>query len=167
MPLFQPGQKAAVALLGIERIGTEYEQHGFFRIGLLPRVVLQDVTLDLRSTEGVTAMVERLQRLLSPDRPTRAPFELRGFAIRKGTNAAPLVEASFVRGGRNGIRFSNVTLRRADGNTLMLREARLTKGGDSQFWLEAPPLRLPLLEPPRAADATSTFTPAQVTSETS
>lgn len=156
LPVYGSQRSTPLALLRTGRIHTEWEQHGVFRIGALPRVIIEEVTLELQPNPDPAAVLERLRELATRRRFDRSPVELRRFALRAGTNAPPLLEAAVVRLDRNGTRLSQVVLRRPGVEVLTCGQARLTFGADARFWLEAPTHRYPLDWPEPASDRLET-----------
>jgi hypothetical protein len=54
MPVYVRGHSQAAAVLRIERISAEYQRKGFFRIGLLPQIVAEGVSIELRQSGALT-----------------------------------------------------------------------------------------------------------------
>jgi hypothetical protein len=152
VPIFPKQQQTPVAVLRTGRIHTEWEQRGFFRIGVLPRVVLEDVILDLRATDDIPAAMNQVGERLSADRPDRCPVELRRFTLVTTTNAQPLLEAASVRFDRGRTSLAGIVLRREDGTTLRLRRALLTTDDQAQINLVTGTHRYPVKQPRKASD---------------
>jgi hypothetical protein len=86
-------QPAAVMRAG--RIYTDYQRKGFFRIGVLPIAVMEDVTFELRQVESFTNSLVQLHRWLGPQAAGR--LELRRVTIQIATTVANRLQAGRVR----------------------------------------------------------------------
>jgi hypothetical protein len=76
MPIYTVGQAAPVAVLRVERLSTEYEKRGLFRVGLLPKAVLTGVSVELDSLERLPAALANLSRIIKHSRQGH-PWEMR------------------------------------------------------------------------------------------
>lgn len=137
-PLYERQAQVPYAVLRARGVRTEWEQRGFFRIGLLPRVVLEHASLDLApGREPAATPLASLCRLLESERRPPRPIELRGFVLRRGTNAPPLLEAAAVRVDARGARLFQLLVRQPTGPPIQLDHARLKAGEDGTVWLES------------------------------
>jgi hypothetical protein len=61
---------------------VEYEKRGFFRIGILPVAVFQDVSLEvLNRAKLQDAVAKALPSIENADRRRKVPVEIRGFRL--------------------------------------------------------------------------------------
>ena len=62
VPFYAPGEPEAEAVLRIDRVFREYERRGFFRIGLLPVIVGEGVTLEFRDRAAAARSMDRVRQ---------------------------------------------------------------------------------------------------------
>lgn len=73
-PIFLPPHPHPVAVLSIGSISKEYARHGYFRIGLLPELIVDSVTLEIRNFSEVgriLSTVKARSKPLLPDHGVR------------------------------------------------------------------------------------------------
>lgn len=77
------------------RIYTDYERKGFYRIGLLPLQVLEDVTIEVRRSDFVIGNSDQLTKWFTTRAATRT--EIRNFTILTGTEEQTRLTSSLAR----------------------------------------------------------------------
>lgn len=143
MPLYADGQAAPVAVLRIERLATEYEKRGLFRIGLLPKVVFTGLSVELDTVERLPLALASLQRLIERSRQGQS-WELRLVRITVRTGPVNILAVGRVTPeGAKAWRLENLSQLPADGPARTLATARLR--ADGQLELEAQAGPVPLL----------------------
>lgn len=74
IPFFMAPEQEPSLVLRVEKIYTDYERRGFFRIGVLPVGVMEGVTFDVRQVASITNSLARLHRWLGPGAANRLEF---------------------------------------------------------------------------------------------
>ena len=114
-----------VARIHAARIFTDYERHGFFRIGLLPIPVAENVQVEIRSVDCLTNALSELNLGNKPSLAVRR-FEFRNLEIKLLNENQPCLSAALARIGRNGtLELSNVCVTNAAGKRMFLSKATL------------------------------------------
>ena len=99
---FYAGANHQLAMMArIERGHTEYEQHGFFQIGLWPIGVLEGVSFDLKEPSLATNSMARLQSWLEPHGGITIELHKASFQISSTTTNR--LEAGRVRVTKTGV----------------------------------------------------------------
>ncbi len=100
-PLYEADNPRPVAVIQVGRIHPDYERKGFFRIGLLPLLVADEVEIDLRTArnplEALRRAAHRLQMLRRP-----GLIELRHVTVRFPPSTQSRLKAGRVRFGQDG-----------------------------------------------------------------
>jgi hypothetical protein len=96
VPLYVAGQAEPAAVLRIEKVYTDFQRRGFFRIGLLPMLVAEGVEVELRSQEHILAALKQVGDYLQR-RGRATTLELRRVVIELPGRSAPRLEAGRVR----------------------------------------------------------------------
>ncbi len=98
---YSRGAATTVAVLRIERFATDFQRRGFFRIGLLPILVADGVTLEFLEPGSVGAALERsrsqIQRVCGS-----GVIELRRVRCKFPVESDRQLEVQRVRFGQNG-----------------------------------------------------------------
>ena len=76
IPLYSEPGNSPAAIVRVDKVYTEYEKHGFFRIGALPIGVLEGVTFEAKDASPQGRNLERLASWLGADAGSH--LELRG-----------------------------------------------------------------------------------------
>jgi hypothetical protein len=79
IPRYSEPEKVLYAVIRVDKVYTEYEKKGFFRIGALPVVVLEGVTYEVKDPAPAATNLVRLRTWLGGD--TGRHLELRGVKI--------------------------------------------------------------------------------------
>jgi hypothetical protein len=79
IPRYSEPDKALYAVISVDKVYTEYEKKGFFRIGALPVAVLEGVTYEVKDPAPASKNLVRLRSWLGAD--TGNHVELRGVKI--------------------------------------------------------------------------------------
>ena len=130
VPFYQAGEPRPYAALRVQRISKDYERRGFFRIGLLPVLVAEDVTLRFldaersadtfarvgRLTEGAADTVEWRKVELTFEKDTLP--RLQAARMRPARDGGWRVWDAIVRTGTNELRFSNGHLSVEQGKSI-------------------------------------------------
>ena len=64
IPRYSEPDKALYAVISVDKVYTEYEKHGFFRIGILPVAVLEGVTYEVKDPVPAAKNLARLRSWL-------------------------------------------------------------------------------------------------------
>jgi hypothetical protein len=75
IPRYMEPDKTLYAVITVDKVFTEYEKHGFFRIGALPVAVLQGVTYEVKDAAPAAKNLARLRSWLGGETGNR--LELR------------------------------------------------------------------------------------------
>jgi hypothetical protein len=89
-----PSRKCLV--LRAERIFTDYEKRGPFRLGVLPVFVLEGVTISVPQPEEALAALTKTETLLTPAAKGRAEMRRARLVIRAGDGKTNVIEAGLV-----------------------------------------------------------------------
>ena len=120
MPIYADRQGPPVAVLRIERLSTEYEKRGFFRVGLLPKVVFTGVAVELDSIERLPAALANLQRVIERSRQGHQ-WEMRLVRVTVRNGPANILAIGRVAPeGSKAWRLENISHIRADGQARTL-----------------------------------------------
>ncbi len=87
VPFYTQGRPDAVAVLRAESISMEFERHGFFRIGTLPLVVAEGVTLELRRGSDFREAHNRVHDWLEALKRS-GHLELRRFCVKDAQDSS-------------------------------------------------------------------------------
>jgi len=88
--------EAAVVRVSIRDARLDHERRGFFKIGLLPRLVAEDVSLEVLEPGSLTEALTRLPGLLRSG-GKNLPVELRNLSVSFPGDETPRLTASRVR----------------------------------------------------------------------
>jgi len=117
------------------RIFTDYERHGFFRIGLLPIPVAENVQIQIRSADYLTNALYELHSWDDPSAGVKR-LELRTLEIGLFGDKQPRLSAVTARVGQNGtLELSTVSLFDAADQQMSIPKATLQIAGSSTGWL--------------------------------
>ena len=115
IPIFLEPEPKAVAVVRIKETFTEYPRHGFFRIGLLPKLVAEGVTLELRQTEVIANALREAQRGILGGK-SAAYLDVREVSVKLSAGTNLLIQARRLRFGEagqwqfeDGVVFPNMT----------------------------------------------------------
>lgn len=113
------------------RIFIDYERRGFFRIGLLPLLVVENVHVGIQSVEYLTNALADLRFWQHPPSGVHQ-LELRNLEIIICGEKQPRLHAATAHVGQEGvIKLSNVSVRDAAGLQISLPKATLQISGPS------------------------------------
>ena len=112
VPLYAQGSSKASTVVRVDRVFMDYQRRGFFRIGLLPVIVLQDVTFEARDPADPFSSLASVQRWLG----TRAGQRVEMRGVKFVFSPTSRVEAGLARCTAddhwellNGVRFVSGT----------------------------------------------------------
>lgn len=74
IPFFIGTEQKPSLVVRAQKVYTDYERKGFFRIGVLPVGIMEGVTFDLRNLTSLTNSLARLHRWLGPGAVNRIEF---------------------------------------------------------------------------------------------
>ncbi len=110
---------------------VDYEHWGFFRIGLLPVLVAENVQVKIQSAECLTNALADLRSWHQPASGCRQ-LELRNLEITMNGENQPRLRAAIARVGPDGaVKLSTVAVRNAAGQEVSLLKAALQISGPS------------------------------------
>jgi hypothetical protein len=120
-----------VARVHASQIVTDYERHGFFRIGLLPIAVADNVQLQISSAGCLTNALSALREWRQPSVGARR-LELRNLEITMVGEARPRLRASRARiGNDSSLELFNVSSSGAEGQPVAFGKGALQIAGSS------------------------------------
>ena len=125
LPLYVGADTQPAGIVRVDRVFTDYERHGFFRIGALPVLVLDGVTVELTCLDQARAALTQTQGWLGANNPENP-----------GTNGG--VEASSQpKAGRTSRRLDcrNLTIVIPGSVTNVVRAGRAKIAADGQLEL--------------------------------
>lgn len=113
LPVYVTGEAKPVAVLRLRQVGIEYQRRGFFRIGVLPILLGEEVTLELRLPAYARLALTAATNWFRPGEHYRA-VEWRDFKMVVAGEKAPRLRAKQVQPmERNALRLSDVVVRPA------------------------------------------------------
>ena len=111
------------------RFFIDHERCGFFRIGFLPLLVVENVQIEIRSVACLTNALADLKSWHQPARGLRQ-MEMRNLEISLAGDKHPCLRAASARLGPEGtVRLSAVTVLGASGQSFTLPDASLQISG--------------------------------------
>jgi hypothetical protein len=129
-----------VAKVHADRIFNDYEHHGFFRIGLLPILVAENIKIQIYSAACLTNALSALRQVPHSSRVGRR-LELRNLEVAIiGENRPRLLASRAQVGNGNSLELSNLSLVDDQGQTVSVPRGTLQIGGSSAgrlSWNEA------------------------------
>jgi hypothetical protein len=123
-----------VAQVHAARLFTDYEKHGFFRIGLLPIPVAEDVQIEVRSVDGLTNALSGLHFLNEPSWGVRR-LELRNLAIKSFDEKQPCLFARLAHVGEDTLELSDISITNVGGGPISIPRAILQITDSSAGWI--------------------------------
>ena len=124
-----------VAQIHTARFFTDFEKHGFFRIGLLPIPVAEDVQIEIRSVDCLTNALSGANFGNQPSLGVRR-FELRNLEIKSFDEKQPRLSARLARIGRDGtLELSDVSITSGTGEQTFIPKAILQITNPSVGWM--------------------------------
>jgi hypothetical protein len=92
IPIHREGQSEAALVVRIDRIYREYQRMGFFRIGVLPKVIAEGVKFEFRNTSDLVQSLRQARASLFEVHHASA-MELRNVAFKVGKSDTPFLQA--------------------------------------------------------------------------
>jgi hypothetical protein len=124
-----------VAQVHVARFFTDYEKRSFFRIGLLPISVAEDIHIQIKSAECLTNALFALHDWNQPSAGMRR-LELRNLEITLSGEKQPRLRAASGRIGHDGaIELSTVSISDLSGRPTSIPKATLQVAGSFAGWL--------------------------------
>lgn len=132
---YSPKDLSLVAQVHAARIFTDYERKFFFRIGLLPLPVAENVQIEIQSAECLTNGLFALHDWNQTDAGIRR-LELRNVEIKLIGEKQPRLSAAVARVGQDGVlELSAVSVFSVTGQQTSIPKAVLQIAGSSAGWL--------------------------------
>lgn len=132
---YSPKGISLIAQVHAAHIFTDYERRGFFRIGLLPIAVVENVQIQIQSAECLTNALFALHDWNQPAPGVRR-LELRNVEIKLIGEKQPRLSAAGARVGQDGVlELSTVSVFNATGPQTSIPKAALQVAGSSAGWL--------------------------------
>jgi hypothetical protein len=132
LPIYAEGESNAVAVLRAERVVRDQRRLGFFRVTLLPVLVVERARLDLEAAGLRENALARVQAGLEP-LAGKLPVEFRGFQVFLPGEKTARLSARLVRpaagSGSPAWTLEQVTLQ-SDQGPVVLPQARLLLDGE-------------------------------------
>ena len=124
-----------VEKIHVDRMFVEYERRGFFRIGLLPIPVAENVQIQIRAADCLTNALFVSHVWNQPPVGARR-LELRHLEIKMFGEKQPRLSAAVGRVGQDGnLELSDVSIFNATGQQMSISIAALQATGSSAGWL--------------------------------
>ena len=131
IPIFLEDNRPAAAVLKVDKIHTEYQRRGFFRIGLLPLVVMEGVKIDFRQANAASSALARLPKEMKPWAGSRM-LELRDVKFAFRAEPKERLRAGKMRWLENGQwQLSNGVTIQMTPNEVQVQQALLQIAGPS------------------------------------
>jgi hypothetical protein len=132
---YSPDDLSLVAKIHADRIFADYERRGFFRIGLLPVPVAENVQIQIKSADCLTNGLLALPAWNRPEIGVRR-LEFRKLEIAFFGEKQPRLRAASAHVGRDGtIELSTVSLPDSIDHQTPIPHATLQMAGSSAGWL--------------------------------
>lgn len=132
---YNPGGLTPVTEIHATRIFMDYERRGFFRIGLLPVLVAENVRIEIQSVEGLTNALSNLRSWGKPGAGVRR-LKLKNLEIGIGGENQPRLRAATGQIGNDGaMQLTSVSANDASGHQISAPAATLQLTGPAQGWL--------------------------------
>jgi hypothetical protein len=129
--VFGSKDSSPTAKVYADRFFTDYEHHGFFRIGLLPVAVVENVKIQIYSVEGLTNALFELGQWHQSS-PGARRLELRNLEVVIIGETRPRLLASRARIGNDGmLDLFDVSLTGPEGQAVAIPKAALQIAGRS------------------------------------
>jgi hypothetical protein len=129
-----------VAKIHADRIFTDYERHGFFRIGLLPILVVENVELQISAAGSLTNALSALREWRQPSVGIRR-LELRNLEITIVGEAQPRLRALRARiSNDSSLELFSISLPSSERQPIIFGKGSLQIAGSSAgrlFWKDA------------------------------
>ncbi len=117
------------------RLFRDFELHGFFRIGLLPVPVAEDVQIEIRSADCLTNALSGLHFWNGPSLAVRRG-ELRNVEIKLFDENQPRLSARLMHMGRDGVlELFHVSMTGGTGGQTIIPKANMQLTGPSAGWI--------------------------------
>jgi hypothetical protein len=100
IPIFIAPEQRPSAVLRVHRIYADYERRGFFRIGVLPIAVMEEVSFDVRQPDLAAKSLAELHRWIGT--PTAKHLELRQVTFRVAAGVTNCLEVGRIRADPGG-----------------------------------------------------------------
>lgn len=135
MTLRPRSNDAAVVRLSIQEARLDHQRRGFFKIGVLPVLVVEDVALEVLEPGSLASTLADLPAALMGD-GHRVPIELRNFSLRFPGDETPRFLAGRVRlAGRGVWQLSGPVAWRTTASQGLASQASLQVAGAQAGWL--------------------------------
>jgi hypothetical protein len=116
------------AVLFVERITQEYKRYGFFRIGLLPQVAAEGMTLEIREISRAREVLVELSSFVPKSiNPSEVP--VRGFTVRVSGQSTPLIRAASMKIGPGEWELRDGVFAKQDSPPIRFEDASLQVAG--------------------------------------
>lgn len=132
---YSPGGASVVSKVNVNRLLTGYGRWGFFRIGLLPLLVAEDIRVETSSVGALTNALAGLRSWARPDIAGRRLRLLNLEIVPNGANPSHLRAATAQLGDDGGMQLTSVSLDDAAGHQISLPVATLQLTGPDRGWL--------------------------------
>jgi len=124
-----------VAKVSSTRIFVDHEKVGFFRMGLVPVVVIQDAQIQIQSIASLTNVLAGLNSSDFSSSGARR-LELRNLTLSRLGENVPRLRAASARVAASGaLDLSDVSVPGADGHYVSMARATLQISGPAAGWL--------------------------------
>lgn len=92
VPIYLPGDSQSVGVIRVEKVFKDSQRRGFFRIGLFPVAVLENVRCQVNRPQDAAAILSEVSGVTRLVRDTKG-VEIRGIELRLAEADQPAVEA--------------------------------------------------------------------------
>jgi hypothetical protein len=119
-----------VAVIRASRVHTDYQRRGFFKIGALPVLVLDDLRLEIREPAALTNALQNFHLRLAKSASARQAVELRHASLFYTADPRRRLRAATVRiGSPNTWLLKDGVFERPGLSPIAFQDGRLTIGG--------------------------------------
>jgi hypothetical protein len=120
-----------MAIITAGPLRQDYERKGFFRIGLLPCLVVENLDIQLEEPEVMATALKRAAALLSSHGLAASRLEVRHLTVRANGEPAPRLTVGRLKRDRSGQwRADGLVARPREGAPVQMSEALLKPGSE-------------------------------------
>jgi hypothetical protein len=130
VPIYTDRQSSPAAVLQVRRVSEGYQRKGFFRIGVLPTIVVEDTVLEIRADADFSNVLHQAHSELVSRPELKRVIDGRGFSIVFPSHTNSWLQAGRMSLGSPGIwRLENVTIGKPGPSSRTFRRAALQVTG--------------------------------------
>lgn len=129
-PVYLGDELQPVAIIRADHVFGDYQRRGFFRIGVLPMLVLDGLSLELCDTTRLSTVLTNVSALLNVNHGATRVVEGRNFSLLFPAQKKADVRAQLIRlQSKTEWRLQDGVVHRPDGTSIQFRRATLRVAG--------------------------------------